>query len=161
MKTNNKIYSNRQENLVATCLGWDVVAGSGSAACFPGDVISDEWLGECKTHTSPNHNIVFKATVWAKIKDEATSKRRYPALFVDDGSQRLRNTFVLVLQSSLNSMNVEFNTTTIDSKYISKNINLPLDYIKSVIDDNVAEIEWMDDKLYITDLSTLSELIGV
>ncbi len=69
--------------------------GSGSRAGHPGDVISDEWLGECKTHTSPGHTIQFYQSVWNKLSDEAFSQHKFPVLFVDDGSQNLRNTWCL------------------------------------------------------------------
>ena len=96
-----KDYSSKQEKMVADLLGWKVVAGSGAAACFPGDVISDEWLGECKTHISKVSRISFKLDVWKKICDEAIAKHRYPVLIVDEGSQELANTWVMVKISSL------------------------------------------------------------
>lgn len=90
-----KDFSSVQEHMIASYLDWSVVAGSGAAACYPGDIISDEWLGECKTHVERNKPIFFAKTVWEKIKDEAAVKRRYPALFTDDGSQKSEKTWCL------------------------------------------------------------------
>lgn len=75
------------EKMVAEYLGWDVVAGSGAAPCHPGDLKSDAWLAECKTHMKSGNRIAFLKSVWHKIKDEAASKFRFPVLFADDGSQ--------------------------------------------------------------------------
>ena len=88
-----KDYSSKQENMIADSLGWSVVAGSGAAACYPGDIISDEWLGECKTHLSPGKKIFFSKKVWKKIQDEAMVKRRFPVIFTDDGSQKSKHTW--------------------------------------------------------------------
>ena len=90
-----KYYSSKQENMIANKLGWRVVTGSGARSTHPGDVESDEWLGECKTHESLGHKIVFYQSVWKKISDEASSKYKFPALFVDDGSQISSNTWVM------------------------------------------------------------------
>ena len=90
-----KDYSSKQEKMIADYLGWSVVSGSGAAACYPGDIISDEWLGECKTHMTTNCKIVFKKSHWKKICDESTVKRRFPVLFTDDGSQKSSRTWCL------------------------------------------------------------------
>lgn len=91
----NKYYSSKQENMIASKLGWNIVKCSGSRSTHPGDIESSEWLGECKTHQSPGHKIVFYQSVWRKIVDEAISKYKFPALFVDDGSQTIKNTWVM------------------------------------------------------------------
>lgn len=90
-----KYYSSKQEKMIADHLGWSVVTGSGSRSTHPGDVESDEWLGECKTHKGPGHKIKFDHSVWKKIVDEAASKYKFPVLFVDDGSQTMRNTWCM------------------------------------------------------------------
>lgn len=90
-----KFYSSRQEQQIARYLGWNVVSGSGSRACHPGDILSDEWIGECKTHVSSKKPIEFKSEVWNKLEDEAMSKFKYPVLFVDDGSQKITHTWSL------------------------------------------------------------------
>lgn len=93
--TNTKFHSSIQEKLISSYLGWHVVSGSGSRLCRPGDIISDEWLGECKTHTTKDNKLVFLMSVWNKIREEAVSQYKCPALFVDDGSKRIDKTWVM------------------------------------------------------------------
>ena len=90
-----KHYSSLQENMIADYLGWEVVSGSGARDCHPGDIRSDQWLGECKTHTERGQKISFMYDFWNKICDEAVSKFKVPVLFVDDGSQSADHTWVL------------------------------------------------------------------
>ena len=71
MQLSTKDYSNKQESMVASFLGWSKVAGSGAATCKAGDVISDKFLGECKTHETPGSKVTFRQDVWLKICDEA------------------------------------------------------------------------------------------
>lgn len=92
-----KYYSSIQEKRIADALGWEVVSGSGARDFHPGDIISDKWMGECKTHTSPCEKVKFYADVWDKICEEAASKFKYPVLFADDGTQRLENTWCIFL----------------------------------------------------------------
>lgn len=92
---NKKQFSNKQEKNVADALGWSVVSGSGARLTEVGDVRSDEWLCECKTHTTPNHAISFNLNVWAKLRNEAAAKFKYPVLIVDDGSQSLDRTWCM------------------------------------------------------------------
>lgn len=91
-----KDFSVKQENMIADSLGWHRVSGSGSRHTYPGDVESESWLGECKTHVEPSDRIIFKLNVWNKLFDEATSKFKYPVLFVDDGTQRQESTWCLL-----------------------------------------------------------------
>ena len=96
-----KVYSSKQESMVAQALGWQVVSGSGAAPCAPGDVKSDDWLGECKTHASLQ-KIFFDLDVWKKIKEEAYATHRKPVLFADNGTQDLKHTWCLCSKSNLN-----------------------------------------------------------
>ena len=115
-----KDFSSVQENRVANYLGFSVVSGSGARDCHPGDIIGKDWLGECKTHVSKVPRIYFKLDVWKKICDEATAKHRYPVLVVDEGSQEIKNTWVMIKVSSLPSdfLKVEINSRI---SQISKN----------------------------------------
>lgn len=92
----NKSASNAQERLIAKYLGWRQVSGSGSRPNHPGDVCSESWLGECKTHINSGHRLVFKFDVWDKIELEAMSQFKLPVLFVDDGSQLIQNTYCMI-----------------------------------------------------------------
>lgn len=90
-----KHFSNKQEKLIADYLNWAVVVGSGARDFHPGDITSDDWLCECKTHTSSGHDIYFNRDVWKKLSNEAISKFKFPVLFVDDGSQKVENTWCM------------------------------------------------------------------
>lgn len=91
-----RYFSDKQEHQIAQALGWNVVPGSGARHLYPGDVCGIDWLGECKTHITPNCAIVFNLKVWHKISEEAAARQRYPVLFVDDGSQLLSNTWCMI-----------------------------------------------------------------
>lgn len=91
-----KDFSNKQEKMIADYLGWSVVSGSGARACHPGDIIGEDWLGECKTHETTGKSIFFSTNVWTKICEEATFQHRRPVLFTDDGSQNIRKTWCLI-----------------------------------------------------------------
>lgn len=96
-----KHYSEIQENMVASYLGWKRVTGSGSRPGHPGDVVGEHFLCECKTHTLPNRPLVFDFDVWDKIAAESRSQFKQPALVVDDGSQIPETTWVLFQPASL------------------------------------------------------------
>lgn len=91
-----KDYSIKQEKMVATYLGWDCVVASGARPCHPGDLISDYWMGECKTHITSGNRIRFNFKEWEKICEEAMSKCKLPVMFVDDGSQTYKNTWCMI-----------------------------------------------------------------
>lgn len=116
-----KDFSSIQEAAVSDYLGWDVVSGSGSRPCCPGDIICDEWLGECKTHVEPGKPISFLASFWKKICAEADMRHRMPALFVDDGTQKLDHTWVVC--RLCNTTQLSEYTSTVSFPYkISTNI---------------------------------------
>lgn len=92
---NTKEFSSAHEKEVAAHLNWKVVSGSGARHTYPGDLISDEWLGECKTHVAYNPKILFQFSVWDKISEEAHSKFRFPVLFVDAGKQSCKTTWCM------------------------------------------------------------------
>ena len=96
MTSLNKVYSSKQEKMVADYMGWKVVTGSGSRPFRPGDIDSYNILVECKTHTEEQNNIVFYKKHWIKISEEAQSKHKYPILVVDNGTQLAKNTWVML-----------------------------------------------------------------
>lgn len=159
-----KDFSSKQEKMIAEKLGWTVVAGSGAAACHPGDVIGDDWLGECKTHTTPGHKLFFSKSVWDKIKNEAMIKRRFPILFVDDGTQKSNHTWCLLPFSRLDLSIC--NIHRID-KGVRKNISidgeiLGLDRKKYILKRpgmyHVFFTEWDDDSVAIVALDDFVEM---
>ena len=93
-----KDFSSTQESRVAAYLGDDfhVVAASGANPSNPGDVVSENFIIECKTHTTKDYKIIFNHKVWDKIKQEAISQRKTPALVTDDGTQDMAKTWVLM-----------------------------------------------------------------
>lgn len=106
--SNKKKYSSIQEHRIADTLNWQVVSGSGARPTHIGDVGSDLWLGECKTHTKPGNKLTFTRTVWDKIKTEASSVFKYPVLFVDDGSQSLSKTWCMFAHGLFFEDHVEY-----------------------------------------------------
>lgn len=91
-----KYYSSRQESMIADYLGWKVVSGSGSRAFNPGDVIAENYLGECKTSEVESDRIIVIKSHLMKICDEAMSVHKIPVLFVDNGTQRSDSTFCVL-----------------------------------------------------------------
>lgn len=106
-----KDYSNKQEELIAKYLGWTRVSASGARDCHPGDIKSEEWLGECKTHTKPIKEIRFLYSQWSKICEEAMTQRRFPVLFVDNGTQVIPGTWCMVREFQVPHPPVEYINT--------------------------------------------------
>ena len=165
-----KDYSSKQEKMIADILGWQVVAGSGAAKCHPGDVIGDEWLGECKTHTSSGHAIFFSYSVWSKICEEAMIKHRYPVLFTDDGSQKSDKTWCLIDSKTLvgkdivqldicrehninHSVNISFNNAVLASLQIAYSDTNPGSLCG-------FKVKWHNSDVCILSLDTFAELFG-
>lgn len=114
---NKKEASAIQEKMVANFLGWKVVSGSGSRPFAPGDVKNDHYLIECKTHVTEQNNIVFYKKHWEKIATEARSLNKYPALVVDNGTQKSNYTWVMIpyrviISESSNKILNLFNSST-------------------------------------------------
>lgn len=163
-----KDFSSIQEHKVAEALGWDVVTGSGARPCVPGDVRSDLWLGECKTHTEPGQKIFFDLDVWGKIQKEADFSHRSPALIVDDGSQDLSRTWVLCRDVSVSHQDMAM----VDPNFaIRKNISFSHDkvltYMKSlyksgggsiVFNHMCMEINWDGQMVYVMPFGTFLEV---
>jgi hypothetical protein len=106
-KKPTKYYSTKQEKAIADYLGWSAVPASGARLFDKGDVKSADWLAECKTHTEPKDKIVIKKEVWTKLSFEAKSLIRSPILCIDNGTQRINNTWV-VIPKRMYSGNGEF-----------------------------------------------------
>ena len=92
---NTKEFSSKQENRIAEYLGWSAVSGSGSRPTLPGDIESDEWLGECKTHCSESNYIEFLKEHWDKISEEAIAKFKFAVLMTDNGTQDINKTWCI------------------------------------------------------------------
>lgn len=155
-----KDYSNAQESMIADFLGWSKVAGSGAADFHAGDVVSDKFLGECKTHESVGSKVVFRQDVWKKITDEAMVFGRKPVLFADDGSQSWRRTYCLVKKPVDLSFlpKKEFFVSSYNVNF-KKQLNFDPDklYAKMKKNDNsVFVVAWVEDVL-LMNLNTFNE----
>ena len=162
-----KDYSSIQEKQVAEYMDWQVVSGSGAAKCHPGDVIGEDWLGECKTHVKPNQPIFFKYTVWQKICEEAMIKHRYPVIFTDDGSQKLSRTWCLFKSNMLNGLDVdtvempEKLKSAVNISFSNREINEVIQMHKqnSVSNNPVCiNMDWHNESISISDIDTFAEL---
>ena len=72
------------------------VSASGARPFNPGDIKSENWLCECKTHTKPTDKITITKSVWEKLSNEAKSVMKRPVLFVDNGTQKIEDTWAIV-----------------------------------------------------------------
>ena len=164
-----KYYSNIQEKMLSEALGWSKIGGSGAAPCAPGDVSGSQWLGECKTHTKESP-ILFDANVWAKIKEEAYSRLKRPVLFVDNGTQKIRDTWCICLAKDINAAtlivadlpfkvkkNITFNSGTALSAY-SFLKGLTNEYVGQFYTHAAFEYTWNGDKVYIMPFEAFSEM---
>lgn len=151
-----KDYSSKQEKMIADVLGWECVVASGARACHPGDVRDDNWLGECKTHVTAGNRIKFVYREWAKICEEATSKLRWPILFVDDGSQKECNTWCMVntktapFDHPVKSRTVSRSSLFLDDKLIESCDATP---------SHILRFEFNGADVLVMRLSTFSELV--
>lgn len=91
-----KVYSERQESMIARYLGWTLVPASGARDFDKGDIKSDNFLAECKTHIAPQVRISFSLSVWKKLTAEAMANFKTPVLFTDDGTQLIERTWAIV-----------------------------------------------------------------
>ena len=150
-----KDYSSKQEKMISDVLDWDCVVASGARACHPGDVIDDNWLGECKTHVVSGKRIKFSYKELSKICEEATSKFRMPILFVDDGSQKESNTWCMVNTKTapfdypVKSRTVSRSSLFLDDKLIESCDATP---------SHILRFEFNGDDVLVMRLSTFKDL---
>lgn len=157
-----KYYSSKQETTIANLLDWKVVSGSGSRDLHPGDVESEEWLGECKTHETTGNNIVFYSSVWKKISDEASFKYKFPVLFVDDGSQRASDTWCMFMQEPP----VEHKIVDDVVPVVGKNIRFSSYYLhfrKKEHDNTIPvmfRVTWNKEVVFISEFNDFVKMFG-
>lgn len=85
-----RFYSNTQEKTVAKSIGGKKVANSGATTFNKGDVVTDNFLIECKTVTKPQKTFTIKREWIDKNQEEAFAMgKQYSALAIDfgDGEQ--------------------------------------------------------------------------
>lgn len=137
-----KEVSSKQEKVIAEYLGWKTVSASGARDFHKGDIVSEDWLGECKTHMKETMKLSFNQSVFQKISDEAMSKFKKPVLFVDDGTQTLKNTYALLLLKHIS--NIDFNLMIFGTKFSKININIHLDNLYDNIYQGYVFKDWGD-----------------
>ena len=86
MNKPTRFYSNRQEKKVATAVKGKKTANSGATPFSNGDVVTELFLLECKTKTSPSNSMTVKKEWIEKNAEEAFAMNRpYSAVVLDFG----------------------------------------------------------------------------
>ena len=104
MSRPTRFYSKQQEKRVAKVTKGRVTANSGATAFSKGDVVLDDWLLECKTHTEFRKSFTLQYEWFEKNKEEAFAMHKnYSALVIDfgDGEQHYiidEKLFLLLLE---------------------------------------------------------------
>ena len=145
--------------MVADYMGWKVVSGSGARPFNPGDVVNSQCLIECKTHNTEQRNVVFRRTHWKKISKEARSVNKYPILITDNGTQVLKDTWVMlprrvITSDVVNGILFAINISTSGST-ITFNQNTAYSVYEAFYSDmaiNFFEQAWEDEKVAIMPL---------
>lgn len=77
MRKPTRYYSNKQEKKVAKAIGGKQVVNSGATTFYKGDVVTDNWLIECKTTTATcKASFSIKKEWIEKNKEEAFAMRK-------------------------------------------------------------------------------------
>lgn len=79
-----RFYSSRQEKKVAKAVQGKQVANSGAGLWGKGDVRTDDWLLECKTHTEERQQFTIKKEWIEKNREEAFQMGKHHAALVID-----------------------------------------------------------------------------
>lgn len=81
MRRPTRFYSSKQEKSVAKSIGGKQVANSGATPFHKGDVVTSDWLIECKTTTTNKQSFSIKKEWLDKNKEEAFAmNKRHNAL---------------------------------------------------------------------------------
>ena len=82
-----RFYSKAQENKVAKAVDGKRTANSGATKFSKGDVITDNFLLECKTHTEFKKSFTIQYEWFDKNKEEAFAMHKnYSAIVIDFGN---------------------------------------------------------------------------
>ena len=91
-----RFYSNKQERKVAKAVSGRQTANSGATAFQKGDIITDQWLIECKTSTSQKKSFSIKEDWLIKNQEEAFAMgKNYHALCFDFGPDNNMRYYVI------------------------------------------------------------------
>lgn len=95
MNKPTRYYSKQQEKKVAKKLGGKRQANSGATAFQKGDVITDQFLIECKTKTKDSKSFTIKEDWLLKNEEEAFAMGRESALCFDFGPSANKRYYVI------------------------------------------------------------------
>ena len=95
-KNSTRYYSSRQEKKVAKKLGGKQVANSGAPVFVAGDVVTPDWLIECKTKTKDCSSFTIKEDWLLKNEEEAFAMgKNNSALCFDFGPSANKRYYVI------------------------------------------------------------------
>ena len=96
MNRPTRYYSKQQEKKVAKYVGGKRQPNSGATPFYKGDVITDEFLIECKTKTTDCKSFTIKEDWLLKNEEEAFAMGgKYPALCFDFGPSANKRYYVI------------------------------------------------------------------
>lgn len=95
MNRPTRYYSKKQENKVAKIIGGKRQANSGATAFQKGDVITDNFLIECKTKTTDCKSFTVKEDWLLKNEEEAFAMGRESALCFDFGPSANKRYYII------------------------------------------------------------------
>jgi len=86
MRTSNQQASDRHEASVARAMGGHRTPQSGGNSFIKGDVVSDDWIFECKTKATQTDGITIKKDWMKKLEEERKQSRKsFAALSINFG----------------------------------------------------------------------------
>lgn len=95
MNKPTRYYSKQQEKKVAKYVGGKRQPNSGATPFYKGDVITDEFLIECKTKTTDCKSFTIKEDWLLKNEEEAFAMGRESALCFDFGPSANKRYYVI------------------------------------------------------------------
>lgn len=95
MNKPTRYYSKQQEKKVAKKLGGKRQANSGATAFQKGDVITDQFLVECKTKTKDSKSFTIKEDWLLKNEEEAFAMNKDSALCFDFGPSANKRYYIV------------------------------------------------------------------
>ena len=100
---NTRKYSSKQEKIVAKSLQGRVQPNSGATPFMKGDVVTDNWLVECKTQLTNKKSITIKKEWLDKLEEERFAMRKqYKALAFNFGPGE--NNFYILDDKTFNNL---------------------------------------------------------
>ena len=101
-----RYYSEQQEQMVAKLTGGKCTANSGATAFYKGDVVTDDFLIECKTSIKSKDSFMIKEGWLEKNTEEAFAMRKnHSALCFDFGYNKNMRYYVISEREFLNYLN--------------------------------------------------------